>query len=395
MTQIAMYLLAAVIGGAAGGWLLRGISGKRQTIQLLDKWQLKYDEAARQRDRFNAENTKLRTSIEAQQSVLHKHEMAVAKYRTELQSVAEKAKSLNKELFSAKTERDEYQRISNDRQGALAQAKYQVSAIEEEFKKTGVFYKGELQKSLDKRRDLQSRVEDAMAERESLTNLLEASQRETESINKMLSAAQTRLGNLDSMEQKVITLEAENAQLRHDSAVTHQTIEALQRDVAELDELKIQNKELSSCLRSMETSRKQYERDAKRYRDKADQSDKRSETLRMKLDDVEKSFANMARKHDDALKVVRRQETEHKTNGEKKDSQEVDDLTQIVGIGKVFEKTLHELGICSFRQIANFGPADIARVNMELKEFKGRMEQDDWVGQARELYFQKYGGEVS
>ena len=53
---------------------------------------------------------------------------------------------------------------------------------------------------------------------------------------------------------------------------------------------------------------------------------------------------------------------------------------------------LHKLGIYSFRQIANFGPTDIARVNMELKEFKGRMEQDDWVGQAKELYFEKYGG---
>ena len=114
--------------------------------------------------------------------------------------------------------------------------------------------------------------------------------------------------------------------------------------------------------------------------------------------DNEKSFAEMARQHDEALKVVKSQKAEARKgerNGSRSDKQEIDDLTQIVGIGKVFEKTLHELGIFSFRQIANFGPSDIARVNMELKEFKGRMEQDDWVGQARELYFQKYGGEVS
>lgn len=398
ITQIALFLLAAAVAGAAAGWIIGAARGKRQAEQLLDKWQVKHDEACRQRDRFNAENTKLRTSIEAQQAVLHKHELAVAKYRTELESVVEKAKSLNKELFSAKSERDEYQRISNDRQGALAQTNYQVECLEEEFKKTGAFYKGELQKSLDKRRDLESRVDDAMAEHESLTNLLQASQHETESINKMLSAAQTRLENIDAMEQKVIELEAENAELRHEAAGTRQTIEALQRDVAELDELKIQNKELSSCLRSMETSRRQYERDAKRYREKADQSVEKSETLRMKLDDVEKSFAEMAQQHDDALKLVNieKAEARKKKNGsDKKDKQEVDDLTQIVGIGKVFEKTLQELGIYSFRQIANFGPSDIARVNIELKEFKGRMEQDDWVGQARELYFQKYGGEVS
>ena len=57
----------------------------------------------------------------------------------------------------------------------------------------------------------------------------------------------------------------------------------------------------------------------------------------------------------------------------------------------MFQQTLHDLGIYSYRQIASFGPADIARVNMELKEFRGRMEQDDWVGQAKELLFRKYG----
>ena len=29
------------------------------------------------------------------------------------------------------------------------------------------------------------------------------------------------------------------------------------------------------------------------------------------------------------------------------------------------------------------------------KEFKGRMEQDDWIDQAKELHFQKYGGGVA
>ena len=48
-----------------------------------------------------------------------------------------------------------------------------------------------------------------------------------------------------------------------------------------------------------------------------------------------------------------------------------------------------------FQQLANFGVADIARVNAELKEFKGRMEQDDWIGQAKELLFKKHSGAES
>ncbi len=69
---------------------------------------------------------------------------------------------------------------------------------------------------------------------------------------------------------------------------------------------------------------------------------------------------------------------------------EPDDLTEIVGIGKVFEATLHDLGVYHFRQIAAFGPAEIDQINAELKEFKGRIEHDDWIGQAKELQSRKY-----
>ena len=51
---------------------------------------------------------------------------------------------------------------------------------------------------------------------------------------------------------------------------------------------------------------------------------------------------------------------------------------------------MHDLGVYQFRQIAAFGPAEIARINSELKEFKGRIEHDDWIGQAKELHFKKY-----
>jgi predicted flap endonuclease-1-like 5' DNA nuclease len=373
------------------GWFVRGFSNNRRLEQLNDKWHVKFDDAARQRDQFNAENTKLRASIEAQQGVVHRHELAASKIRTEFESVAERVKAQSKELFALGAERDEFRSKYNDSFQALSIAKHQIADLEGEFTKAGAFYKGELEKAFDKRKTLEAKVSDAKLEHESLSNLLEASRSEHESVNKMLAAAQTRLDNLDVLEQKVIVLEAENAQLRHDASGTQQEIEALRRDVAEIDELKIQNKELAHCLRSMENSRRQYETDAKRYRDQADNSEKQSETLRMKLDDVEKSFATMASQHDQALKIAKNREAVKKSNGQKPAEQVVDDLTEIVGIGKVFQQTLNDLGIFNFRQVASFGPADVARVNMELKEFKGRMEQDDWIGQAKELHFNKYG----
>ena len=54
------------------------------------------------------------------------------------------------------------------------------------------------------------------------------------------------------------------------------------------------------------------------------------------------------------------------------------------------EETLNELGITSFRQIAEFDAADINRVTEALDAFPGRIERDDWVGGARKQYIQKY-----
>ena len=61
-----------------------------------------------------------------------------------------------------------------------------------------------------------------------------------------------------------------------------------------------------------------------------------------------------------------------------------DQLTQINGIGAVLETKLNGLGIDSFEQIAQFSESDIARVN-EVLDFKGRIERDDWVSQAKRL----------
>jgi predicted flap endonuclease-1-like 5' DNA nuclease len=61
-----------------------------------------------------------------------------------------------------------------------------------------------------------------------------------------------------------------------------------------------------------------------------------------------------------------------------------DDLQQISGIGPGIEKILHDLGIYHFRQIADFTSDNVAWVNQRLR-FKGRIEREDWIGQARKL----------
>lgn len=61
-----------------------------------------------------------------------------------------------------------------------------------------------------------------------------------------------------------------------------------------------------------------------------------------------------------------------------------DDLKRIRGVGVLIEKKLKSLGISSYEQIANWTRADIDRINGIL-DFKGRIERENWVEQARIL----------
>ncbi len=64
---------------------------------------------------------------------------------------------------------------------------------------------------------------------------------------------------------------------------------------------------------------------------------------------------------------------------------EADDLKEIVGIGPFLERKLHAIDIYTFRQIANFTPEDVDKVNDIIEFFPGRIERDRWVSQAAAL----------
>jgi predicted flap endonuclease-1-like 5' DNA nuclease len=63
---------------------------------------------------------------------------------------------------------------------------------------------------------------------------------------------------------------------------------------------------------------------------------------------------------------------------------EGDDLKRIRGIGVLIEKKLYSLGITRYEQIANWTAADIERLSRVL-DFKGSIERDNWIEQARIL----------
>ena len=63
---------------------------------------------------------------------------------------------------------------------------------------------------------------------------------------------------------------------------------------------------------------------------------------------------------------------------------DADDLTLIWGVGEVYQTQLHEHGVYYFRQIADWTQHNVDQFNA-LLSFKGRIEREEWVGQAKRL----------
>lgn len=62
----------------------------------------------------------------------------------------------------------------------------------------------------------------------------------------------------------------------------------------------------------------------------------------------------------------------------------IDDLKLISGVGPKLETVLNGLGVWKFSQIAEWTPNEVAWVDDYL-QFKGRIDRDEWISQARVL----------
>jgi len=65
-----------------------------------------------------------------------------------------------------------------------------------------------------------------------------------------------------------------------------------------------------------------------------------------------------------------------------------DDLKKLSGVGPALEKKLHEAGVTTFAQIAAWTDADVAEIDEKLS-FKGRIEREGWIEQAKKLAAEK------
>jgi len=297
--QIALYALGGAILGAVCAWLVQTLINRRRISQITNAALTQLDAVTAQKDLLANKYSQSQTKIVSLRG-------AIADRNTEFESLLKKSKLLAKNVLTLRSEREGTKIKLGILQSSLESLRQQTTALQSEFGRTQDFYKRELVKSLEKRKLLENEIKEARTEQESFANLVESSTLEHGSTENMIAAAQLRLGQLKVLERNVTKLEADNAQLRDEAIQTRLKLEAQARDLAELEELRIHNQQLVRCAESLEDSRKEHESDAEEYRQQAVKSEELSDTLRLKLDDLEKNFADIEQQQDEALENARK-----------------------------------------------------------------------------------------
>ena len=150
-------------------------------------------------------------------------------------------------------------------------------------------------------------------------------------------------------------------------------IEELKGSIAQLEPLR---NELASA-RSQITA---LERAIREHQSEIASRDEEIGRLRHRVRDVEDAFpatqvASNGNGHPDVRHTPRVREAGASGSGER------DDLKRIRGIGHVIERSLNEIGVYTFEQIAQWTPEDVER----LDGFQARIRRDGWVAQAQKL----------
>lgn len=302
MGSSTLHIALIALGGCFIGliaWAVQAVINKRRIARLMSVSRKEINDVGAERDALANKFSKARSTIKSLRA-------SNAERHDELAALREKAKLLAKNVLTLRKERENTKIKVSTFQSTLTELRRQTTALQTEFAKAQNFYKRELAKSFDKRKTLEAEIKEARSEQEAFAKRVQAATLEHGSAENMIIAAQLRFGQLEVLERTVNKLEAENAQLNRDARKLRQEYDARERELAELEELRIHNKQLVRCVEALESSRKQHETDAERYREQADESEKLSDTLRLKLDDLATNFASIEKQQQQALSDARK-----------------------------------------------------------------------------------------
>ena len=338
---------AMTVVGAIVGWVLRGNRSQEEKAAVSAGWQEQINAQRTEHDRLTDQNKGLMDQI--------------SQYQASNKDAKNRAKELSVVVQEAFARRDELQREIKD-------------------------IRGNLEVSMQQRNRLQSDISSS------------------EGANADLQEKDARI--------KKLQLELENWQNRLPPLIEkfRQRNEDAERLEADLAAAEIRIAELEMTSESVQT-RIEPVSDPDALTDGRDASNDPIEEEPVEEDPVEEEPINDAledeaeveTQEDPATEIEVQEESESEAEfeadeDEGEDESEDDDdpadepinsardkLQAIKGVGPAIEKTLNEMGIFRFQQIADMSEYDIDRIAKRLKGLRSRIYREDWTGQARDL----------
>ncbi len=344
LTAIHIGLIAGMLViGIILGWIFRGDRCAREKMAVNASWQEQIESQQSEHNRLAEQNKSLMEQI--------------SQYQASHKDSVNRARELSDSLKDAFARRDDLQRQIKD-------------------------IRGNLEVAVAQRDRLKTDMETRSIRSDATTAALKDKDDKIFRLSRELTSWQSRVPPLvekyQEREQRVQELETqlETAQCR---------IERLEATVKP-DQTRIEPVDRDSLPDGLDASNEQYAATS------AHEVSRLQDQVRESIDSEIVEITESADEDDTGEERAELSafENEYELDGANRFADEVqDDLKAIKGVGPAIEKTLNDLGIYRFNQIAEMSEYDIDRVAQQLKGFRSRIYREDWIGQARDLQYRK------
>lgn len=328
-------LVAAAIAGAIAAWVIRGNRSEQEKTAVSLGWQEQLEAQRKEHDRLVEQNKGLMEQV--------------SQFQASNIDAKNRAKELSSAVQEAFAKRDELQREIKDIRGNLEVAVNERKQLQSSIEENSVAE--EILRQKDERIDkLQRELENWQNRLPPLIERFRVRNEEAEQLEQELADARERIRELENLPD---TGDATQTRIEavHDPEELTDGLEA-SNDPAEADE-------------DVEAE--------------ADYEPEPEPDVEEELEEEEAAVFEVAAEQEPEPEPAPETESEPDAHTHR------DNLKKIKGVGPAIEKTLNEIGIFNFQQIADMSEYDIDRVARRLKGFHSRIYREDWIGQARAL----------
>jgi len=353
--HVALLAIAAIVGAVAG-WIIRGNRSEQEKTAVSLGWKEQIEAQRKEHDRLVDQNKGLMEQV--------------SQFQASHADAKNRAKELSIAVQEAFERRDELQREIKDIRSNLEVAVNERKQLQSDMEANSV---GE-----DVLRQKDARIDKLNQELENWQNRLpplierfRVRNEEAERFEQELAEARERIRELEGAQ---------------DLAGDDQTrIEAVHDPDELTDGLDASNDPAEDVALEPDDEASAASEFDEVFEDVGDQDEDPDEddVVAVEDDEIDDDEADDELEQEDALEAS--PEAVPESDPESEPHTQRDNLKKIKGVGPAIEKTLNEIGIFNFQQIADMSEYDIDRVAKRLKGFHSRIYREDWIGQARAL----------